>query len=154
MVPPHHRQGENLRWLRWHTERSWKRWSEWWKKIFPSDRIQNTVHSSPLCISVTGFTNKKYNWGVCVCCGTLLLSKSLKMLIPPSDLFCKEAAAYHMAANPSKRTMSTFSFPELFPVDPHCWQVKSYRLLFFFPTWYSIWENIWGNPVSIPCTID
>lgn len=36
------------------------------KKIFPSDHIQNTVHSSPLCISVTGFTNNKYNWGVCL----------------------------------------------------------------------------------------
>lgn len=70
---------------------------------------------------------------VCVCCGTLLLSKSLKTLILPSDLFCKEAAAYHTAATTSKRAMGTYNFPELSPVEPHCWQTKSYWLIFFFP---------------------
>lgn len=57
-----------------------------------------------------------------------------------------------MVAAPLKTAMGTSSFPELSPIEVHYRQIKSYRL--FFPHDTHIWEDVWGNPVTIPRTIN
>ena len=74
------------------------------------------------------------------------------MLILPTGLFCNETAVYCMTAAPPKTAMGTSSFPELSPIKPLYWQIKCFRLI--FPHEADIWEDVWGNPVTIPCTID